>query len=237
MNSIQPCKSCGTTVTEVKPCGSFEIPDAYSGIFRVIGTLRPDNLDPMDAWTISVPEVMVPEEAGSVVLRLARERLPERATLVTFLPWDDWSGKVRRILDGDRVVLELAKGDFRVLHIANIDCPDQGQNGWKKAKDLTSRQLLGKNITFLILKDESSDAPLQYDDTPGTFVGLPVNEAVNTIAEELLRAGLAWHYTKYSADPDLARLEAEARKAGRGIWAKPNPVPPWDYRKTLHHGP
>lgn len=37
---------------------------------------------------------------------------------------------------------------------------------------------------------------------------------------------------KYAlGDVDLEKLESEARKAQRGIWADPQPVPPWEWRK------
>lgn len=48
----------------------------------------------------------------------------------------------------------------------------------------------------------------------------------------LLAAGLAWHFKRYNDDPELAELEDEARKASRGIWADPNPIPPWDWRQN-----
>jgi len=50
---------------------------------------------------------------------------------------------------------------------------------------------------------------------------------------EVGRAGLAWRYRKYAPDiGTLAQLEAEARDAKRGLWSQPNPVPPWEWRKT-----
>ena len=30
----------------------------------------------------------------------------------------------------------------------------------------------------------------------------------------------------------LEKLGAEAREAERGLWADPQPVPPWEWRKT-----
>ena len=48
---------------------------------------------------------------------------------------------------------------------------------------------------------------------------------------ELLKAGLAWHYKQYNKDSALARLETEARKQRRGLWADPKPLPPWDWRR------
>ena len=52
------------------------------------------------------------------------------------------------------------------------------------------------------------------------------------LSVELVKAGLAWHYKKYSDDEELARLEDEVRKAKRGLWSEPEPVPPWEWRKA-----
>ena len=49
--------------------------------------------------------------------------------------------------------------------------------------------------------------------------------------KELLSAGLAWHYKQYSRDPELAKLEFEARSAKRGLWAESDPMPPWEWRR------
>ena len=51
------------------------------------------------------------------------------------------------------------------------------------------------------------------------------------IVEELLRAGLAWHYKRYSKEEELAVLEDEARANKVGLWTDPHPVPPWEWRR------
>jgi endonuclease YncB( thermonuclease family) len=51
------------------------------------------------------------------------------------------------------------------------------------------------------------------------------------LSVELLRAGLAWHYKRYNQEPALASLQAEARARKRGLWADPNPIPPWEWRR------
>jgi len=55
---------------------------------------------------------------------------------------------------------------------------------------------------------------------------------------EQVRAGMAWAFTRYLTDPGLRDLKAEARSAGRGLWADAQPLPPWEwrggYRKTNH---
>ena len=43
---------------------------------------------------------------------------------------------------------------------------------------------------------------------------------------------MAWAYTKYLTDPEIARLEAAARAAGVGLWAdRDEPRPPWLWRQ------
>jgi endonuclease YncB( thermonuclease family) len=59
---------------------------------------------------------------------------------------------------------------------------------------------------------------------------LPDGRSLN---QELVRAGYAWWFRRYSADPVLARLEADARRARRGLWADPRPTPPWEYRPEM----
>ena len=68
-------------------------------------------------------------------------------------------------------------------------------------------------------------------DKYGRIIGdvyLPDGTLLN---KELVKAGLAWWYCKYSADQFLAQLEIEAREAKRGLWQDPKPIPPWVFRK------
>jgi endonuclease YncB( thermonuclease family) len=68
----------------------------------------------------------------------------------------------------------------------------------------------------------------RYGRTVGD-VTLPDGRHLNA---ELVRAGYAWWFRRYSADPRFATLEAQARSARRGLWAGPDPVPPWDWRRS-----
>jgi len=38
---------------------------------------------------------------------------------------------------------------------------------------------------------------------------------------ELIRAGMAWHFKKYSDDIRLGRLEQQARREHVGLWSDP----------------
>jgi endonuclease YncB( thermonuclease family) len=58
---------------------------------------------------------------------------------------------------------------------------------------------------------------------------LPNDTNVN---HTLVKNGWCWWYRKYApGDTVLERLETEAREAKKGLWADPQPVPPWEWRK------
>ena len=53
-----------------------------------------------------------------------------------------------------------------------------------------------------------------------------------SLDHELVRDGWCWWYRKYApGDTVLEGLEKEAREAKKGLWADPQPVPPWEWRK------
>ncbi len=67
----------------------------------------------------------------------------------------------------------------------------------------------------------------RYGRTIGEVI-LPDGHVLN---HELVRTGLAWWYRRYAPDDGtLSQLEANAKAAKRGLWADPNPVPPWAWR-------
>jgi hypothetical protein len=50
---------------------------------------------------------------------------------------------------------------------------------------------------------------------------------------ELVKQGWCWWFSKYAPnDTVLSDLEANARKQRLGIWADPQPVAPWEFRKA-----
>lgn len=58
-----------------------------------------------------------------------------------------------------------------------------------------------------------------------------VNCGGKNVNEEQIRVGMAWVYRKYAKGyGDLYPLEDEARASQRGLWADPEPMPPWEWR-------
>jgi micrococcal nuclease len=52
------------------------------------------------------------------------------------------------------------------------------------------------------------------------------------VNHELVKEGWCWWFRKFvPKDEVLKRSEQEAKEAKKGLWADPNPVPPWLYRR------
>jgi micrococcal nuclease len=64
----------------------------------------------------------------------------------------------------------------------------------------------------------------------GRTIGIVIINSVN-VNEDILKAGLCWHYKKYDNNPYWAELENKARIEKKGLWSMPNIIPPWEYRK------
>jgi micrococcal nuclease len=134
---------------------------------------------------------------------------------------EEFSGKVVGVTDGDTIkVLRLGR-QVRV-RLYGIDCPEKKQAFGNRAKRYTSDLVFAKTVTVKV-KDID-----RYQRIVGEVI-LPDGRNLN---QELVRAGLAWWYQRYAkTDRKLERLEQIARKNKRGLWADPDPLPPWDFRK------
>jgi len=67
-------------------------------------------------------------------------------------------------------------------------------------------------------------------DRYGRIVGRVYVDGLD-VNRELVAQGFAWVYRKYSDDVELLELEAQAMEKGLGLWADPNPIPPWEWRR------
>jgi endonuclease YncB( thermonuclease family) len=135
-------------------------------------------------------------------------------------------GKVVKLHDGDSFELLRRSRTTVGVRVFGIDCPERGQPWGARAKSFTAG-LIGNAEVVVVVKDV---------DRYGRTVGDVVLADGRHLSHELLRAGLAWYYRRYDDDPELAKLEAEARAARRGLWSEPHPVAPWTYRKERRAG-
>jgi endonuclease YncB( thermonuclease family) len=127
-----------------------------------------------------------------------------------------WEARVIGVADGDTVTVLSGKTQTKIrLH--GIDCPEKGQAFGNKAKQLTSELCYGQNVEVCPVDTD------RYGRTVAT-VKLPDGRELNL---ELIRAGMAWHYKRYSDDKAYALAEKQARDAGIGLWRDRDPIPPW----------
>ena len=130
-----------------------------------------------------------------------------------------FEGNVIRVTDGDTITVRTGEVNFRVrLH--GIDAPERGQPFGTKARDALSEMVAGKVITVKVMDV----------DRYGRLIGL-LSLGDTAVNLEMLLKGFAWHYKDYDSSKSFAEAEASARREQRGLWAEPNPVAPWDWRK------
>ncbi len=135
---------------------------------------------------------------------------------------NNFTARVIRIIDGD--TLEVMYGELPVMiRLAHIDCPENrgGQPFGKKAKQVLSDLCFGQNIEIEYTGDK---------DRNGRYICVIYNQNGLNLNKEMMKLGMAWHYKKYSTDQEYKRLEEEARQNKIGLWAEPDPTPPWQWR-------
>ncbi|HRB17093.1 MAG: thermonuclease family protein [Nitrospirota bacterium] len=156
-----------------------------------------------------------------------RQQLPRLGILtLAFLliantAFANFSGPVVSVLDGDTLEVLHNQHPERI-RLSGIDCPEKKQAFGQRAKQAASALAFGKEVT---VQTHGHD---KYRRTIGE-VTLPDGMHLN---QELVKQGWCWWYRKYAPrDTVLEQLETDAREGRKGLWADPQPVPPWEWRK------
>lgn len=137
------------------------------------------------------------------------------------LPSWAWEGRCVGVPDGDTIKV-LHDGQEVKIRLAAIDCPERGQPFSRKANQLTSDLVFGKTVRV------DSVTTDRY----GRTVGWVSVDGVNA-NHEIVKAGMGWWYKNYAPDDNrLEGLEERVKKTKAGLWADPNPIPPWERRKA-----
>ncbi|MEJ1238542.1 thermonuclease family protein [Chryseolinea sp. T2] len=130
------------------------------------------------------------------------------------------TGKVVKVVDGDTFDI-LDESSTTRVRLFGIDAPERGQAFNKRAKAFTDSLLSGKQVR-VVVRDK---------DRYGRTVGDAYLSDGTHVNAEIVRAGYAWQFKKYSTDPEIARLEEIARSHHRGLWEDAQAIPPWEFRK------
>lgn len=135
-------------------------------------------------------------------------------------------GKVIAIIDGDTYDILLAENKTTRIRMEGIDAPEKGMPFYRKAKDYLGTLCFQKNIRLEV----------KEKDNHGRTVAYSYLDNGTELSHEMVKAGLAWHFKKYSMDTVLSNLEMQARESKIGIWSNDNPMPPWENRRLHREG-
>lgn len=146
--------------------------------------------------------------------------------------------KVSKVSDGDTVHVIDNDGRRLKIRLLGIDAPERNQaHGLAATQWLTDRALnrpvqvqvtdtdrYGRLVAKLLAKDQSCrDEPC------------PFNQDLNL---KLVQLGHAWWYEAYQEDqppsdrPLYQQAQLQAQTERLGLWSKPEPIAPWQWRQT-----
>ncbi|MEP2668884.1 MAG: thermonuclease family protein [Cyclobacteriaceae bacterium] len=124
------------------------------------------------------------------------------------------------VYDGDTMSVLTSSGDTLRVRFDGIDCPEKGMDYSFEAKWYMDSLAYSGPLTLGIMG---------IDRYGRTLAEVMVHDTIS-INLSLLERGLAWHYKNFNKDPRYAEAEHYARTNNIGLWADPQPVPPWEYR-------
>jgi micrococcal nuclease len=128
-------------------------------------------------------------------------------------------GMVIRVLDGDTIEVLQERQPVRV-RLLNIDAPEKKQPFGRWSTNQLKSLLAGQSVTVSYTQT----------DRYGRVLGRVVTANGTEANRQQVLKGAAWVYDRYNTDNSLPALQQEAQTQKRGLWADPNPVPPWEWR-------
>jgi micrococcal nuclease len=158
--------------------------------------------------------------------------------LSTSPAYADITARVINIIDGDTVKVRL-DGNIVKVRLQGIDAPERGQPYNKESTRHLKSLIAGKTVTIKVTKTD------RYGRIIGQLFAAPQDckscTHTRDINLEQVKAGYAWWYEYYANEQSWSdrrnykTAQSSARKAGLGLWADPNPVNPYDWRKQKRY--
>jgi micrococcal nuclease len=144
--------------------------------------------------------------------------------IIEFIASAIMSVTIVKVSDGDT----CTASDGTKIRLVEIDAPETKQKHGKESRDVLAALVLNEKVTLDAKKKD------KYGRTLGTiYIGTrPDGTPILNINEAMVLSGNAWAYM-ISKDSYFREFENIARKDKRGLWADPNPTPPWEFRKNV----
>jgi len=144
------------------------------------------------------------------------------------------AGVVRRVFDGDTVLLATRSENRLKVRLYGIDAPETskpgepGQPFGEIAKRTLMYKIMGRQVSAEIVENDQYQravAIVRYN-------GRDINR-------EMVAEGMAWAYRQYLLGPYASvyiGAEEMARSRHKGLWRDNNPMPPWEFRQAIKKG-
>ena len=133
------------------------------------------------------------------------------------------TGKVVKVIDGDTFDVLQDNNTTTRIRLYGIDAPEikGGQPYWRKSKEFLAGMIAGQKVTVTV----------KSCDRYGRTLGVVSTSTIQDVNLEMIKAGMAWHYSYYDNIPSYRDAQDEARNARRGLWFAPDPINPYEWRK------
>lgn len=151
---------------------------------------------------------------GLWILRSYRPHAPE-------IVRQSYAVRVTNVLDGDTFIGISDNLDTMTYHIYCIEAPESDQPQGYEARKYLYNMILQRRVEIM----------------PKGGVRDGVQHAVVTtrdnedVADQMLRAGLAWYRNDTVNELGYIRSLRFAQEEGAGIWSRPDNVAPWVWRE------
>ena len=134
-----------------------------------------------------------------------------------------WHGTCTRVVDGDTLhAYNPTTGDTVKIRLWGIDAPENTQPYSTQSTATLAAFVLHKRIR---VNPKGKD---RY----GRTVAIVYHRGLSANLRQL-STGSAWHATQYAPHATLyAHAQHTAQKEKRGLWAAPDPTPPWQHRRA-----
>jgi len=135
----------------------------------------------------------------------------------------DFAARVVTVYEGDRLQIYHA-GRNETVFLQDIDCPELKQPHGVRAKHVTQAYVGGREVIVRNFRR----------DKQGRTTAEIILPNGRNLGHELLKEGMAWWRKFDSKDASLGQIETLVRAEGKGLWADPNPVPPWQWKQKTN---
>jgi endonuclease YncB( thermonuclease family) len=204
-----------------QPASGFAVPAAIAGTAAATGVVAAQQ-QPAPAAATAFPPAA---DAGTPALSVSSQPSAPSSSAAG----RSGSPRLWRVVgvnDGDTLTCLDESNQQQKVRLAEIDAPELSQDFGKVSREALATMVFGKTVEVV---DDGKD---RY----GRWIGrLSVNGI--DVNRQMVATGNAWHYAAYSHDDSLAALQTQAQAQRIGLWAQPNPQPPWEYRASAGKTP